>query len=597
MNFLKTLKRRNVHQTEKFSDGILAWFPFLVCFIVIPLAIYKPNQSNFDYNFWAPMPLLVLGVLTLLIISVLWFTNPVFRKITASSLFYLGAFIFLTDVVAPLDWDLIDGSNYVQEPVRLNYIEAGVVFILFIASRIVSMRLLRVFGVTFIIFLIFIQSFSFASILFSTYQHDKILAKSKLNNYSTANQQNLGNIYHIVFDAYSSNVFMKSLKLMQFEEDFSGFIFFENNLANYQSTDASIPSFMTGTFYKQGSFRQWQNQSITGGIRKSLQEIGYNVSLYVPTRADFWMYENAQYSRTSHELANEFRKNDSMQLAQISLVRVAPNFLRQETYSHSPYLFNSVSQLFSGRENSDSSGFYKEFSVPLYRMFLKEENERASKGNYVYVHLVLPHPPFKWSHECDYSPDGKATDFLQQSHCSTRLMVELIQKLKMLNRYDSSTIIFQSDHGYHGEQAGSVKTDVKLSEAFINKISKQANYLPPQGFFRRTHSLLAIKRPLSPLNPLIISQAQTQLADIPATIYDILDIEGPENDGASVYELDINEAREISVFGGVTFIQNGKTRKLGSTLPAHNLAHFSYLKGRGWRIKSDILATTEESSR
>ena len=108
---------------------------------------------------------------------------------------------------------------------------------------------------------------------------------------------------------------------------------------------------------------------------------------------------------------------------------------------------------------------------------------------------------------------------------------------------------------------------------------------------------MAIKRPFSPLNPLIISQAQTQLADIPATIYDILDIEGPENDGASVYELDINEAREISVFGGVTFIQNGKTKKLGSTLPAHNLAHFSYLKGRGWRIKSDIHSTTGESSR
>lgn len=596
MTFPRNLKRRNVHQTEKFADIILAWFPFLVCFIIIPLAIYKPNQSDFDYNFWAPMPLLLLGVLTLLIISLLWFAHPILRKMTTLTLFYLGTFVFLTDVVAPLDWDLLDGSNSVQEPARLNYIEAGVVIILLIVSMIVPMRLLRVFGVIFIIFLASAQTVSVASILFSSYQHDKMHAMAKLKNYLNVNEKNLGNIYHIVFDAYSSNVFMKSLKHLQLEEEFSGFIFFENNLANYQSTDASVPSFMTGTYYKQGSFRQWQDQSSTGGIRKSLQEIGYNVSLYIPTRARFWMYENAQYSRTSRELANEFRKHDSMQLAQISLVRVVPNFLRQETYIHSPYLLTSVSQLFSGRENSDSSGFYKEFSVPLYRMFLKEENERTSTGNYVYVHLMLPHPPFKWGHECNYSPDGKPTDYLKQSYCSTQLMVELIQKLKMLNRFDSSTIIFQSDHGFHSEQAGSVKTDVKLSEEIRDKILKQANYLSAQGFFRRTHSLLAIKRPFSPQTPLIVSQAQTQLADIPATIYDILDIEGPENNGESVFELDINEAREISVFGGVIFLQNGKAKKLGSTLPFHNLAHFSYLKGRGWRIKPDIFATTEKRS-
>ena len=73
----------------------------------------------------------------------------------------------------------------------------------------------------------------------------------------------------------------------------------------------------------------------------------------------------------------------------------------------------------------------------------RHEAQRPAYGQYIFVHLFLPHGPFHVDQECRPKFAGWPT----AAKCSIKLMTDLISILKSLGRLKNSIILFHSDHG------------------------------------------------------------------------------------------------------------------------------------------------------
>ena len=266
----------------------------------------------------------------------------------------------------------------------------------------------------------------------------------------------------------------------------------------------------------------------------------------------------------------------------------------RETLAATEELFGLLIARINGIQNAGTLSryaLYKRLSVPLFRQFLDEEPRRAATGRYVYLHVILPHPPFVWSADCTYV---EPSSYREQTLCATRLMAEMVDTLKRLGRYDDSLVIFQSDHGYHGVRGGKTEPASTPPVAVRESVRTAMSYLGVGGYFRRIHPLLTIKPAAAGERPLQRASVPVQLIDIPATVVDLTGIPAPVTDGTSAFRLSGSEAREIHLYAGVyTKDARGRVLVLGKSMSQTDLAHISYTAGTGWKLYPNLPARAD----
>ena len=585
------------------SDIVISWLPSLVLFVIIPFAVYLPNQIEYEYKFVVMFPFLLLAVFSFILTSLLYFVNVVWRVRAARALFFVGLFFLLSDMLTPLQWGLLDGESQIMESYSQALIELLLIIVLTICAIKLPVNITRAFGVPLVLVLFIIQPIT----IYQNLEEETVWStdiETKSHPLQTTrvitNTPAKGNVYHIVFDAYSKLTFLDALRELNLSESFDGFSFFKNNLSNYNVTDASVPSYLTGTFYKTGSFKQWQSQGKKAGLMSKLHHAGYHIHIYSPDRSGFWTHDNASYLKTNKELTrNYFRGYETLELAQICMVRLAPSKLRWEVYWITDGVFAALlralnTQLvnrdagLNGLRKTKRYTFYKSLSVPLMRELIRDESERNDKGVYVYCHFIFPHGPYVWDRNGNYTG---ISDFNEQTLYATKFMAEFITELKRLDRYKNSLIIFQSDHGYHKIDPNNMP-DLEVPDDVIVKIDSVTSYFLPEQYLQRMHSLLVVKPPYEFNKAMNVSDVPTQLADIPSTIYDLLGIENGSLEGTSIFRLNNSDQREIHMYAGIyDKTEKGRPLILGSNILDKKLGHFSYTYGKGWRIYPDIQAS------
>jgi Sulfatase len=575
--------------------------PFLVAFIVVPIAIYGPNQLEFEHELTPIYAHVFLGMLALLPMLGLAFLGPRARFNVASALFFFGVFLLVSDIALPLQWGEFNGDERLAEPLHLTLLQAALAVSLVVLWYLLPSKAVRAVGVPLIFAVLAVQVYELGRASLDANANAVAAEPSKPDQETSEKRPN---IYHFVFDAYSSVVFLDNLDKLGLRDDLGGFTYFPRNLSNYPATSASVPSFMSGRLFVDGSFKRFGNDARVGGLRRTLQDAGYRISVYSPDKARAWSYDGADYAKTGRDLAS--RSTDSLdavaRLAQITAVRVAPNFLRQETFAASGLVLSKVVAPPLEIEGVDAAQndyrYYKFLSVPLVKRFLDDEAERPDHNQYIYLHVVLPHLPKMWDAECAFDQRNvdPITDYRDQSLCVTKLMGEIVAKLKLLDRYKSSAIVFQSDHGMHLD-LGNMGTEPESPTEAVNDQLRATNvYFTPEQYFQRLRALLAIKPPGAAEATFEVSETQTQLADVAATLYGFVNIEGPTTDGISVVSPEATNPREIHVFTGLHFKQpDGDFGVLGrrgagglSKLDDIEFAHFSYSTDRGWRVYPNL---------
>lgn len=538
------------------ADSVLAWLVFVTVFISIPSAIYFTNQLDFNYDLSALMPLLSIGCLAFpLLVLAAHGLSEQHRTTIYILLFYIGAFILLKDIFARVEWESLHRDQQPDEPILLTLVELVIALALVILWWKVPVKLLRTFGVPLVLVLFATQAISLVLNTTTSGRTSNRDTDSKSTPAISKPKITIDNpnIYHVVFDGYSALSFNDSAAEFNLSTTLLGFTEFRNNLANYQYTKASVPSFLTGTFFESGSFAEWKDNARTAGIRGALDDAGYTMWMYVPNEVRTWMYTNSDHTRTNYQIAGTMA-GSALKLGLLTSVRSAPNFARTEIFwrwnSFVYFVTKTVDLITIKTLSVEDYAYYKHLSTPLIRQFIDDEKTRTKTGNYVYIHVILPHTPYVWDETCSYTLDVE-NNYGKQTLCATQLMAEIVSTLKSLDRYHGSLIIFQSDHGHEDE--------TRISELpsqipdHMEMATRSAMELGPDEFkdyLKRLHALLLVKPSARSKQPLYTSHTVTQLADIPVTIAQLAGIEYTSHTARSVFTLEHHEPRAINLFLG-----------------------------------------------
>ncbi|NIO68157.1 MAG: sulfatase-like hydrolase/transferase [Anaerolineae bacterium] len=579
-------KESRYFQSGGIPDVFPAYLLAVVLFVLMPFALYLPNQSVFDNNLTLVIPYLVLAVVYFIfLIALLVFVGQPLRTRIVILLFYIGLYLGLSDIISPIQLgELMGGRETPQEPLFLTGVEVVLAVVVAFSAIKLPWKWVKRFGSIFALLLLISEAIVVLNGLSPKTSWPFTTSTKNISN-PPEKLADGGNIYHITFDGYSGASLLDSLETMKLAEEFDGFTFFKNNRANYGYTTASLPSYMTGSFYEENdSLKEWRERHNSSGMVNNVYDAGYQVSMYTPYRG--WIHQKASYVKIHEDVLRQYESLSSYcHFADLWLLRVVPNYLQQEVYREGEGVFTRlfVKDVLAGR-NWNVFG-----SVELMRQLINDEAERPDHGQYVYAHLWIPHSPNIMNRDCVFSPDD--SDYDEQALCATRLMAELISKLKQLGRYDESIIIFQADHGSPGYPCLKNTSDCIMSLEIEKKIEAvNLRSLSAETIDNRTRALLLIKPPLQSRKSLVISDRPTQLADIPATLYDLLDLPVRVREGASVFSPDFPETREIHIFVGLSYQkgEKGKEYRFGQNLFEGEANHFSFTSGIGWKIYPNI---------
>ena len=372
-----------------------------------------------------------------------------------------------------------------------------------------------------------------------------------------------GNVYHIVLDEMQTDIARIFLEERNIYKHFNGFTMFEKNVSNYLYTDASLPSYMTGSLYKFGDFQEWKSRYKEQGLIKELYDSGYNISFFSARRSHCTpKVSECNYIDDIFEQVTISKNAYYKDFIQIWFSRLLPNYFTSQALAIGKTLSVNILRLtgleskkipFSIREGKEPFS-----SVLMFEKLIKSEENRPSDGQYIYAHAILPHGPYVINSSGKYDPGlrGKGTSgYYEQVKCAFNLTIRFIEELKRLGRYDKSTIIIHADTG-HGHRGFIKKVGAKLIGT-VDKPNeeKKRPFFNDQGrktadwLLSRTMALLMIK-PANLNDGFIKSDRRSQLIDLLPTILDLIGIEHSncEIDGFSLFGKRFPEDRSAHFF-------------------------------------------------
>ncbi len=579
---------------------LIAWFPAFVALVLIPFAVYFPNQDEFGANLLYPsLAVLAAAIAFVGLLPLLWF-RPDVRARTATLLFFLGVYLALADILAPVQvGDLTSGPGHVQpvEPLFLTIVETIILIAALWAGIRQPPQWVARIGAPFVVVLGLTQAVYFyshipADVVMKWGNH--VLYQREARAAVPEKLAKSGNIYQICFDGYSSLVFLDTLKALGNRNAFDAFTLYEDNRANYVFTRASLPSYLTGTFYKAGSAVAWDRARIDSGMIKAVNDQGYTVSMYTPNVG--YYHNSASYARQLVDVIKDQQKTalmfDFYDFVDLCLLRIVPNWFQQELFVNGRGLvgrrFSSVTRDSPRKEREDSACRSDLVQcLPMVRAFMEDEKKRPAHGQYVYVHLWFTHDPIgNRNSDCTRNRESTAT-YLDHAICATRIMERFILELKKLGRFKDSTIIFHGDHG-HGDVGPKDFERPTLPQEIAQRIQTVTG-MGPRHITNKTYALLLVKRPGEYGTPLRISKSPTMLVDLPITIYRLLGINQTTEEGRPIFDIGESEEREIHMFSGFFRPDAARTAHISQMIMLKGeLVHFSYTKGKGWKLYPNI---------
>jgi hypothetical protein len=212
---------------------------------------------------------------------------------------------------------------------------------------------------------------------------------------------------------------------------------------------------------------------------------------------------------------------------------------------------------------------------------IKDERQRPRYGQYVWAHLYLPHGPYNLNRNCEYQLNAGYTE---QALCSIKLMHDFISELKREGKYDSAMIIFHADHGSVAVKDHDMTGEIMQK---INETSESGRCA--LEVIDLSSSLLFMKPPDSSQKPAIISPKLTQLADLPASIYELAGIKADAIDGVNIFGDTFPQDRTIRIFAG--FVKRDReqgTLTFGKSIFDGYFDHYGYNASSGWRVEDKI---------
>jgi hypothetical protein len=525
---------------------------FVAVFALIPLTLYMHSGEDWGFSSGLLLRIAALG-------GVLWLASAVALRLlaavhpraaamAAAAVFCIGALLLLAHVYAPIPIGPLDGSDLTStEPPLYTAVDAlllVVFLVVFIAlARGRALGPARVFA---LLLLVVTTGYGITAGLTRT-QHI-----AHLNPKAQGASKAPGNTYHFVLDAMQTDAAQEVFaRRPDIAEAFGGFTLFQNNVSNYLSTRKSAASYFTSTLYEGDGYARWQNSMRRRGLLESFAAADYTIWMYVPF-ADwrdnpfaygFWTHLDF-YEREIGLAGTEF-----YDFLHIWLVGLAPTPLTNEALPLAGQLRDRLYRLLVGdtRPLSGPNGLHTYAGALMLRHLLENEAQRPAHGQYVQIHVGLPHGPYILDQDCRFvgrrfeadDMPGRLRAYLDQSECALGLVADFLRRLDELDRYDAATVVVQSDHGL-GRGFFPQQSPAPATGEFLG--------LSRERLLSRISALLMIK-PAGARDALESSETPSQLIDLLPTLVDLLDLPPPKYPmlGTSVLALDPGRHRDTIV--------------------------------------------------
>lgn len=329
-----------------------------------------------------------------------------------------------------------------------------------------------------------------------------------------------GNIVHIVMDNFQSDVFLELVQEQEFEREFDGFIFFQENTAPAHHTAYSIPAIFSGRVYTGSvSPGEYYREAMESGFHNVLAEHEYKINLMPMLSMRQGRFANYfEIPGVYDGSESDVIRKEAAYLLDVSIFRQIPHIARIWMYNGNNW---RLSMWLSDPELNKAFQHRKFFADYIDKLRVED-----GVPAYHFMHLWPPHPPFTTTRSGRYAgavlPNTRE-HYLDESRPMVKLFIDLLHRLKDLGIYDDAMILLQSDHGGGFE---------------------------PEFMPRRLLGLFMVK-PRGRSGPLQVSDSKTSGADAARTVLDGVSIENsfPGRDVLSIGRGE-NRRRRYVYFGG-----------------------------------------------
>jgi hypothetical protein len=298
----------------------------------------------------------------------------------------------------------------------------------------------------------------------------RTLDKADIENISISEPaQRAGNVYHIVLDGFQSSAFEDALNLYE-QKLPEEFISIEDFHSSYTVTSYSLSNILHGEYHTpETDLYDWQYNSFQKeGLYYDLAQRGVKTHLY-PYYA-YFCSENAENCHIANPYVDDFVKEQSVfQVVDLWFKYFIPSFLDKILCENCRFDQDDQARTDFGFSITDELGLKSPDFVPVNLMpyysvksvdrFIEHEKQRPRSGQYVFMHLELPHPPYIYDQNCQSTNPIRDFRYLNaehsyydlyvmQSSCALKLLNNMVAAIKDAGGYEESLIIVHSDHGF-----------------------------------------------------------------------------------------------------------------------------------------------------
>jgi hypothetical protein len=482
----------------------------LLLFLAPSNRLYMRNRAQLNHQLEVLLPFVELFVVVLAVGSVLYLLSRYAPVRYALFAYYLAGPFFLT-------FQFMHGATETLPFLSwLTYTERGglTLLLVFTAAVVILGWKLRPRSVTlplaaFGILLMLGEAWTFRPAF-----RNRPVEAALLNEDAAmaAADESLPNVYHLLLDGFQSDMLALYLSA-ELEESLGGFTFFPNNEAVYHMTSTSLASMFGGKRYAYDQAKwEYLEASLNGesSLFRRLSEGGYVTTAYIPALQETRIEAAHYLVRQEDHVRESLVAMNTSAFVRLWIFGQVPAGLRE---------WFSAGGLELGPDETDrkrmEEGRFLPYSGPAvsavsFARWMLEEKGRPAGGRYSFIHLLMPHPPYVLRGDCSYERSVTKTDMPEQLQCTMRLLLEFLEVLHELDRFDGSLIVINGDHG------GTYRVKNKILVESRSRSLRALLLVKPVGRRR--------------LDGLQISEVQSSILDISPTILDCLGLE--VDDGA-----------------------------------------------------------------
>ena len=485
------------------KNTLLIYVAVLTVFLLVPVFMIASNPI--DYSFIDKAVLLytsftyIIAFGTVLSLIAVLFEFFKLKKLITFIIYFVFTWIIISGFIIP-----VAASTGMVDPIEnpTNWVNLIAISFFSVVIGVLSLFNFQKFVLAFLLTITITSSISPLMYLFNLEATDVNSTETHTSLEVSENR----NIFIISLDGMPGedvNSIIKSSK--DYSEDFKDFIIFNDAVSQSPATKASL----IGDIYGIQDYKS-KGDSIAQASSQ-LQKEGLSEYITNNHIQDSFHYGYSGYGmdeiKIPSAISELFNKEETFRFFHYPTVRIFGSFgvrvLNKINYISSlseMILKNAISpELIQKLAENDNGAAWNKgniLTMNIFDSFVSNLSVSSKEISLRYLHIPFSHFPVSIDEECNYRSDDKDWHNDNQNEkgvrnndiCAIKKFVAFLDKLKKLNIYDNSLIIFKSDHGKPAPYFSSSPNNLRINGHIAWGYNRYRPTLMIKGFGANTEA-------------------------------------------------------------------------------------------------------------